>query len=122
MLRAAASGPLPPELARHSDECSWCAESLQLSESLQSQDREPGPITVPAAGLIYWKAQLRARREQTEQAMRPARMMEAAALVGVIGVMIVSAAIHGSGAAIATATGFALVIGITLYVLRLRMD
>ncbi len=38
-------------------------------------------VEVPAAGLVYWKAELRARREQGERAMRPMRAMELMAMV-----------------------------------------
>ena len=49
---------------------------------------------VPPAGLVYWKAELRMRRERTEQALRPLQWIEA----GSVGVL----ALFGVGVGVAT--------------------
>lgn len=78
VVEASRSGQLPVELAAHATACPVCAEALLVASFLAGH---PGEAEVPAAGLVYWKAELRARREQAERAMRPMRTMEIAAMI-----------------------------------------
>lgn len=72
VLAAADGGPLPDDLRSHVAGCAQCREAMMLRSFLDAgAEGDPQP-----AGLIYWKSQLRARREQAEKAMRPATVAE----------------------------------------------
>jgi len=72
VLSALDQGELPEALRAHVAVCELCRE-LTMLRSFLDEEVEGEP---PPAGLIYWKAQLRARREQAERAMRPAALVE----------------------------------------------
>ncbi|MCZ2149173.1 MAG: hypothetical protein LC126_15535 [Bryobacterales bacterium] len=73
---------------------------------------------VPPPGPVYWKAELRARREQAELALRPARRMQAAAAV-LPAVAIAGAAMYsGSAWVTAAAGGFALLLASAGWAIR----
>jgi hypothetical protein len=87
---ALARGPLPEELSRHAAGCAHCSDLLLISQFL----KEAAPATdeaarLPAAGLIWWKAQLAARREHAERAVVAIDIMQkltlAVSLVAVVG-------------------------------------
>lgn len=90
---ARSGGALPLDLAAHVAECPSCSEAL-IAVSFLVDAPAQETSTVPPAGLIYWKAELRTRRERTEHALRPLRWMEA----GSVGVL----ALFGLGVGVAT--------------------
>lgn len=57
----------------------------------------PETVDVPPAGLVYWRAELRARRDLAEKALRPAQRMQAAAVVLLLIAAIAGCAVAGSG-------------------------
>ena len=85
VLEALRSGAWDPELRRHADTCAVCADLVLAAEFLQYEaapaEAEP---TLPDAGLIFWKAQLAARRAAVARATRPIALVETlACLAGV---------------------------------------
>ena len=119
VLRAFHSGRLSPDLTSHAGNCEWCSASLRLAQTLL-QDEED--VTVPPQGLVYWKAKLRQRREQREQALQPAIRMEVAAAVLVLVVPAVAAASAGLVLAAVAVGAMALTAAATVFVLKRRLD
>lgn len=85
-------GALPAELAKHTLGCPECADTLLVASCLGN----PGEVEVPAAGLVYWKAEIRLRREQAERAMAPMRIMERAAVGTLVAIALIGGAWSGS--------------------------
>src|SRR5258708_6503015 len=90
VIEAARAGRLAGTLAVHAAQCAWCTQSMMILDSLSDHEQ----MTVPPPGLVYRKAQLRMRREQQEQALRPARVMETAAMAGLLVLGVAGAAMQ----------------------------
>ncbi len=113
-------------LRAHLAECESCTEAVLVAHFFEEHDT--ADITVPSAALVWWKAQLRARREAAEQAMKPVSITEkialACALIGALASLVwigdVSGAVIGvltlgSAVVISTATAVLCVMGFALY-------
>ncbi len=96
------------EIEEHLDSCPHCAETAIIMSSLE---QEPD-MAVPPAGLIYWKAELAARRERAERALRPARVMEVAASLILTVLVVVALAVAGGPMAVIGGLGCILMFGI----------
>ncbi len=60
------------ELRAHVTECATCSEVVMVAELLLQDDAaERAEACLPAPGLLWWKAQLRARRRAVERAAEP---------------------------------------------------
>lgn len=84
VLEAVESGRWPQacaaELRAHVGRCSICADVLLVAQTLQQESQwAHTEMALPAAGLVWWKAQMRARREAAVQAAEPIAMVEKAA-------------------------------------------
>jgi hypothetical protein len=80
-----------PALAAHVGGCPSCAEVASLAAQFREERvRAVGSAQVPSAGLVWWRAQRRAREEAARKAARPIAVVHGIAL--------------GSGAAAAVAT------------------
>jgi hypothetical protein len=88
-------------IEEHLDVCPHCKETAFIMSSLDQES----DVAVPPAGLIYWKADLAARREGAERALRPARTMEI--LASLILVVLVVAALAVAGGPLALLGGLA---------------
>ena len=61
-----------PELAAHVRECKACADVVLVTEAFQRARRSAaGPANEIAAGLLWWRAQLRRREAAVERIGRP---------------------------------------------------
>lgn len=90
VLEAVESGRWPlacdAELLAHVGQCSICADVLLVAQTLQLENqRVRTEVALPAAGLVWWKAQMRAKREATVRAAEPIRIVERAA--GIFGII-----------------------------------
>ncbi|HEV2349728.1 MAG TPA: hypothetical protein VG028_07785 [Terriglobia bacterium] len=90
VLEAVESGRWPQacdeELRAHVAGCSICADVLLVAQTLQQENQwARTDVALPAAGLIWWKAQMRAKREAAMRAAAPIAMVEKAA--GIFGVL-----------------------------------
>ena len=79
----------PSELREHADRCQVCRE-LGLAAAAVGEEREADATmpVLPSPGIVWWRAQLRARQEAARQVVRPitaAQMVAFAAMVGVAG-------------------------------------
>ncbi|MCC6364356.1 MAG: hypothetical protein IT165_12600 [Bryobacterales bacterium] len=107
MQEALKKGALPGELEAHAERCRACTETRLISGFLMAE----ASGAVPPAGLVYWKAELRARREQGELALRPARRMQTAAAVVLPAMAIAGGAMYSGSAWVpAAAAGFTLLL------------
>jgi len=75
VVRAVRSGLWSGELRQHAAQCEACGEAMAVAAFLQSGETP----AVPEAGLMWWKLELRARREKAARAMRPLVIAERAA-------------------------------------------
>jgi ferric-dicitrate binding protein FerR (iron transport regulator) len=76
-------GPLDAPLREHVLECEACSETLAVATALrESSDADSAPL--PSAGLVWWKAQMRMRREMAERATRPIEWVQRASAVAVL--------------------------------------
>lgn len=90
VLEAVEAGRWPQacdaELRAHVGQCSICADVLLVAQALQHESqRAQTEVVLPAPGLVWWKAQMRAKREATVRAAEPIRMVERAA--GIFGII-----------------------------------
>jgi hypothetical protein len=69
LLAALARGGLTEELQAHVETCPDCREAQHVWTYLASLDRENEAAPLPAPGLIWWRAQLAARRNQAEESV-----------------------------------------------------
>ncbi len=61
----------------HVESCAVCSEVVMVSRLLQEENAALlADVKLPDAGLVWWKAQLRARREAAELATRPIALAE----------------------------------------------
>jgi hypothetical protein len=85
VLDAVATGRWPDrvdaDLRAHAAGCAVCRDTADIS-ALFFADRDAAwqEADLPAASCVWWRAQLRARREAAEQAARPMVLVERAAL------------------------------------------
>lgn len=72
------------DVLSHVKECSICAEIVLVAEAL-GEEHTSAEAPLPAAGFVWWKAQLCAKREATERALEPITLAEkVAAVCGVL--------------------------------------
>lgn len=73
------------ELQSHAAACAVCTDVVRVSLAL-SQDRSDALVSarVPSAGLVWWRAEMRARRDAVERATRPMQIVEWTALACVL--------------------------------------
>jgi predicted anti-sigma-YlaC factor YlaD len=89
VLAAMTAGPEPrlssEELRQHADTCESCRELVTVVSALRAErDRLRRSTTVPSAGFVWWRAQLRARQQAALKATAPVTAVHAAALVAAI--------------------------------------
>jgi hypothetical protein len=79
------------ELRRHAASCPVCTDVVQVALAL-TQERSVAldTVRVPSAGLVWWRSEMRARREAVNRATRPLRIVEwiAAACVVLVAVIL----------------------------------
>ena len=64
-------------LRSHVENCAVCSEIVLVAQFLQEDHAALlAEMKLPDAGLVWWKAQLRARREAAELATRPIALAE----------------------------------------------
>jgi hypothetical protein len=64
-------------LRNHVENCAVCSEVVLVAQFLREEHASLfADMKLPDAGLVWWKAQLRARREAAELATRPIALAE----------------------------------------------
>ena len=82
----AAGGELDERLASHAGQCPACREARLVWQAMQAALYEDAAAASPppAPGLIWWKAQLAARRAAVARAGRPVQAMQWAGALAVL--------------------------------------
>jgi len=92
VLEAVQSGRLA-ELRTHLEACPTCADLVVVLESMQKDgELAAAEMRIPSAGLVWFKAQLRARREATAEALKPVSVAEKVAYASVLAGLIAALA------------------------------
>jgi hypothetical protein len=77
------------EVQSHLDECATCAELVVVAMALRDDHRDAcREAHVPSAGLVWWRATIRARADAARVAERPISVFEAIAAAAAIGLMV----------------------------------
>jgi hypothetical protein len=81
VLDALSSGrwatPWGEEIRQHAASCAVCSEVVLVAESLRREERSAeAEVRLPSAGLVWWKAQLSARRAAEQRAAQPIALVE----------------------------------------------
>jgi hypothetical protein len=84
------------ELRAHVHDCAICTDLVEVVGALfDARDVVYADVPVPASGTVWWRAQLRARREATERAARPMTVVQGVAaclgLVALVGLYFLAA-------------------------------
>jgi hypothetical protein len=82
VLEAATSGQWEPALRQHLEACPACAEVALVASFMNEAEADPAEARLPDAELVWWKAQLKARRSAAERATQPIALVEKAACAG----------------------------------------
>jgi hypothetical protein len=79
----------PVELRDHVGSCAVCSQVLEVALALHD-DREAAcsQAEIPSAGLVWWRAELRARQEAMRAASRPITFAQAFGGAAAIGVAL----------------------------------
>lgn len=100
VLEGLRAGAWEPELRQHAQECSACAELIMVSEFLHEASASEAEPVLPDAGMIWWRAQLAARRAAVKRATQPIRLFGKLAWLG--GVFLALWFLFGSGSTLAS--------------------
>jgi len=93
VLDAIAAGRWPErlseELSSHVAECAICADLGLVAQSLSADYQEAlSKVRVPSAGLVWWRAEIRARQDAVQTVNRPIRWAQyIAAGCGIVAVL-----------------------------------
>jgi len=86
VIRIAASGDWDADIQEHIASCASCAETFELASALHAEDEEAQrDAKLPAAGLMYWRATIRARAEAARKAEQPITIAHGVATSCVVG-------------------------------------
>ena len=77
------------DLKNHVAACPICRDLAEVSQAVQeSYSAARRDASVPSAGIVWWRAELRARREAVRTASRPIKIVQAVAGACAVGVSI----------------------------------
>ena len=73
------------ELKLHAESCPVCRDVVRVALAL-TQDRSDAlqAVRIPSAGLVWWRSEMRARRDAVNKANRPLQIVECVAALCVI--------------------------------------
>lgn len=64
-------------LLAHAESCPFCLDLVLVQQTLKAAGAESAPVSsLPSAGVLWWRGQLRLRREAVEQVTRPIVLAE----------------------------------------------
>jgi hypothetical protein len=84
VLEAVTTGSSPEDAAlrSHVSACRTCSDAVTLLQTLASErDRLMDQALVPSAGLVWWRAQIRARQEAARTVAQPIAYAQGIAVV-----------------------------------------
>ena len=91
VLDAVTSGQWPERvdegLRQHTAECSLCVDVVEVAHALQADhDVAMKDVHIPAASVVWWRAEMRTRHEAARIAARPISIVQAFAAAATVGV------------------------------------
>jgi anti-sigma factor RsiW len=75
-IAATHSGEWSVELRAHLARCPACADAVLVAEFLQTEQETANLPAPPSGGQVWWKAQIRARRQDAERALEPVCLVQ----------------------------------------------
>lgn len=92
LVAAVTSGRWPsavdPALRDHVASCAVCADVVQVAEAMTAIEHETLADTrLPSAGQVWWRSQVRARRDAAATAARPVLVAQAVAAAAAVGLL-----------------------------------
>jgi len=93
VVRAVTSGrwaePANEMLRKHTESCAVCSDLASVAVALQDDySRASQSVRIPSAGLVWWRTELRARREAVRKAERPITWAQAFGGACAVGVLL----------------------------------
>ena len=91
----------PAELREHAAACDVCRDLALIAVAIDAETVGPPAPSLPSAGTVWWRAQLRARQEAARAVVRPmtaAQALSMAALFGLAGAVFGATASWFQGA------------------------
>src|SRR5690348_15497840 len=90
VLQSRWPGRVESELREHVKTCGICADVAAVAGAINSIQEETANTaalhaSIPESGAVWWKAQMRARREDAQTAGRPITAMQVAAFACAVG-------------------------------------
>jgi hypothetical protein len=65
------------EIRQHAASCEACSEVVMVARALRGEEQSAeAEVRLPSAGLVWWKAQLAARRAAQQRAAQPIALVE----------------------------------------------
>ena len=85
-------------LRRHAERCAACSDAAlvaaYLAQEAASAGEEAARASLPHPGLVWWRAEIMARREAAERAAQPIALAQRAALAAGIAILAAALAIY----------------------------
>jgi hypothetical protein len=76
------------ELRSHVPGCVVCSDVVDVARAIEEEfDIARAEARVPESGLVWWRAQMRARQEAAREAVRPITIAQAVGLAATVGVL-----------------------------------
>ena len=91
VVRAARTGFWSEDLRAHCGQCPACGEMMLVAAALLESDSRTD-LPLPDAGLVWWKAELKLKRERASRALRPVVYAERATAAAIVAVLAMGAA------------------------------
>jgi len=93
IVEAVTSGRWPeacdPDLRNHAMTCAICKDVVLVATALhEERDSAVAAAGIPSAGLVWWRAELRARREAVRAVERPMKCVHSLAAASAAGVAV----------------------------------
>jgi len=108
LLAALGRGFVPPDLAAHAHDCASCRElQLVVGALLEERATAVAEAPVPTAGTMWWRLQVRHRRDAQATARRTLLVGQAVSLAVALGLLIAlfgGATMHGVREVVAAVT------------------
>jgi len=80
IVKSLKSGFVNDEISEHIQACADCRETAKVMQFFQTNlINEPSPKSLPVAGLLWWKFQMREKRLHTKRAAQPILIVQTAA-------------------------------------------
>ena len=77
---------LTDDLRAHLEACEMCRHAVEISQFLHEHYETVANVPLPSASLVWWRAELRSRREAMRAVERPLNIAHAFAAAATIGV------------------------------------